>query len=179
MQVQGDVAIGTHFDQCVDKGVKFQTGLVLGQVVADRAYLFGVVQTPKLDGKEQATSLTPRLSAWMNEHARQLQRLICGGISIVGAYIVSSPNEMQALQSSGSLTDLMSGLPGGPPSGDRLLLKCPMNKKIVCEHFKPEEVRVAECCWPCDALSTADRVCISRKSLALPPLPLHSANRKW
>lgn len=67
------------------------TGLVVGSVVDDRYYGVFLAETPQdeEEGVEKKPSSTLDVG-WMVEHARQVVRLLPGGLTVLGFYIFSS-----------------------------------------------------------------------------------------
>ncbi|KAL1819919.1 hypothetical protein ACET3Z_014788 [Daucus carota] len=98
-------------DRLTQSGLSCEVGLVIGKLSSklDRGFVFDLVQTPRNDAGEPACSLVdinnnqknknkkggsssspPLLSIdadWVSEHARQVSRMLLGGMKVVGIYI--------------------------------------------------------------------------------------------
>jgi len=92
------------------------TGLVLGSLLGDRAFGVCLVETPlevteKTESPEAETKRSTNLDVgWMEEHARQVYRLLPGGLTILGCFIFH-PEDVFAKQD-GKVRKLVGGVSG-------------------------------------------------------------------
>ena len=108
----------------------FETGLLLGQAFdPTRSYLLHSIPTPPSPHLPPSTSFTSHTSQWLLAHALQLDRMTLPGLSLLGLYVRSSPDDLRALDASNALRDLVYSLPG---MGERFVVKCG-GGKLACE----------------------------------------------
>jgi len=85
------------------------TGLVVGSVVDDRYYGVFLAETPLEEQEEGAEKKANTLDVgWMVEHARQVIRLLPGGLTVLGFYIFSSEDIF--VKQDGKLRKLISSV---------------------------------------------------------------------
>eukprot|EP00742_Colponemidia_sp_Colp-10_P007322 GILJ01007876.1.p1 GENE.GILJ01007876.1~~GILJ01007876.1.p1 ORF type:complete len:471 (+),score=71.94 GILJ01007876.1:33-1445(+) len=98
----------SHFTSLASLGVSVQAGLLAGQTVAGRDQVLLVIPTPQQTDKFP-TNLKQLFGengffSWVKEHARQVNRMLCGGTKLLGVYIFSpadafSQNQAQCIES--------------------------------------------------------------------------------
>ncbi|KAK1388389.1 Zinc-binding dehydrogenase family oxidoreductase [Heracleum sosnowskyi] len=112
-------------DRLSQSGLSCEVGLVIGKLSSelDRGFVFDLIQTPRNDAGDPACSLidtnnqtnknkkggsssklkqssdsSPLLSIdadWVSEHARQVSRMLLGGMKVVGIYIWTSESSFK------------------------------------------------------------------------------------
>jgi len=84
------------------------TGLVVGSVVDDKYYGVFLAETPKEE--EESTDKNPNKLdvGWMVEHARQVIRLLPGGLTVLGFYVFSNEDVFE--KQDGKLRKLISSV---------------------------------------------------------------------
>ncbi|XP_042494427.1 protein odr-4 homolog [Macadamia integrifolia] len=106
-------------DRLFESGVPAQVGLVIGKLNGglDRGFVFDLIPTPPNDAGEQACRLpesgrddkkgskkksqaesSPLVIDvdWVAEHARQVSKMLLGGMNVVGLYVWASENSFKA-----------------------------------------------------------------------------------
>ncbi|GAB9465354.1 Odr-4 protein [Globisporangium polare] len=87
-----DAALSAHWQRAVTERRAFEIGLIIGQTsaagVAD-ALLTGI-PVPSESEDEEARSFDDVSIDWVQEYAKQIDRLLPGGVSVVGLYVVSA-----------------------------------------------------------------------------------------
>jgi hypothetical protein len=83
------------------------TGLVVGSVVDDKYYGVFLAETPKEEEGEEKKSPTLDVG-WMVEHAKQVIRLLPGGLTVLGFYVFSSEDIFE--KQDGKLRKLVSSI---------------------------------------------------------------------
>lgn len=74
-----------------------ETGLFIGQCSTQRDFVLLAVQTPSRDGdsgpesQKAASSLDCIDEKWVAEHARQVSRMLPGGLSVLGLFLITPP----------------------------------------------------------------------------------------
>ncbi|XP_073105919.1 uncharacterized protein [Elaeis guineensis] len=113
-------------DRLFQSSVPAQVGLIVGKLSSDsnRGFVYDLIPTPPTDGGGPACSLrsegggrddkkkgskSGKASAepslvidgdWVGEHARQVSRMLLGGMNVVGIYIWASEASFKATTSS-------------------------------------------------------------------------------
>jgi len=106
---------GPHFSESLKElsGKGFSTGLVLGSQLGDRAFAVCLVETPAettdVAGAEAEKTKNIDVS-WMLEHAKQVYRLLPGGITILGSFVFHT-EDIFAKQD-GKIRKLVGGISG-------------------------------------------------------------------
>ncbi|XP_046718256.1 protein odr-4 homolog isoform X3 [Silurus meridionalis] len=81
-----------------------ETGLFIGQCSAQRDFVVLAVQTPHretegaTEGKRTPSSLDSIDVEWVAEHARQVSRMLPGGVSILGLFLIAPPEVSKEAQ---------------------------------------------------------------------------------
>eukprot|EP01125_Pyxidicula_operculata_P022555 TRINITY_DN92_c0_g1_i2.p1 TRINITY_DN92_c0_g1~~TRINITY_DN92_c0_g1_i2.p1 ORF type:complete len:457 (+),score=96.90 TRINITY_DN92_c0_g1_i2:38-1408(+) len=68
-----------------------QHGLLLGQRIDSRDIVVAMIPTPSTSDEDTGGHLD---SEWIGEHARQIYRMLCGGISILGFYDINTASNI-------------------------------------------------------------------------------------
>ncbi|CAL8276852.1 unnamed protein product [Lota lota] len=95
---------GLHVEEAVERYLSSLcsssplTGLLIGQSSGQRDFVVMATRTPQ----REACSLTPgsqdRLDMeWINEHARQVSRMLPGGLSVLGVFYISDTEAKDTL----------------------------------------------------------------------------------
>jgi len=72
------------------------TGLVIGSKVDDRYYGVFIVETPKEEEQGESEKKNSGVDVgWMTEHAKQVIRLLPGGLTVLGVYLFSNENVLE------------------------------------------------------------------------------------
>uniref|UniRef100_A0A3Q2NNU2 Protein odr-4 homolog n=1 Tax=Fundulus heteroclitus TaxID=8078 RepID=A0A3Q2NNU2_FUNHE len=71
------------------------TGLLIGQSSVQRDFVVMATRTPQND--ESAAAGTSEYKEWVSEHARQVSRMLPGGLSVLGVFIVSESDAKDTL----------------------------------------------------------------------------------
>ncbi|KAF8404764.1 hypothetical protein HHK36_009653 [Tetracentron sinense] len=106
-------------DRLFQSGVPAQVGLVIGKLSSalDRGFVFDLVPTPSndcgepacllsesgRDDKRKASKGKPQVESsslvidkdWVSEHARQVSRMLLGGMNVVGVYVWASDSSFK------------------------------------------------------------------------------------
>jgi hypothetical protein len=102
------------------------TGLLLGQSWdLSRVFVLTAVPTPTLPPGDGWTA-----GEWFTEHARQVKRMLVGGVEIVGAYLAAGASQPM---SDAQVRDIIFSLPITAPALDRYLVRA--SPKLTCEVF--------------------------------------------
>jgi len=118
-----------HFEQ-LQKRSTFETGLVLALHGHKSDTVLRFVRTPDAD-EDAATTIDP---PWVVEHAKQLRRMLPGGLFVVGMYVLASSAKLSALEPK-VLSVLSSLAKRLPESGEAqvVVLELPTDaKKPLC-----------------------------------------------
>lgn len=120
------------------------SGVLLGQSWDARAYVLAAVPTPPLPKSEAGQPGWSR-QEWVCEHARQVKRMLVGGVELLGCYVgdgggkgaVSGggADRLKAMESDGALRDIVFGMPLSSTCVDRLLLKSTVASKLTGELY--------------------------------------------
>lgn len=152
-----DDLYGTH---------RWQIGLIVGQLTTQRDFILHLARSPdtvedeaeiesckddsdmppKQDKKQGKKSLKLSLSEeidekWITEHARQVNRMLPGGLNIIGVYIFSSPEFViknqaklrQCIIGVHKVTERNKIIKSSIAHNDRILLHiCSTTRKLTC-----------------------------------------------
>jgi len=88
------------------------TGLIVGSLVDDKYFAVFLAETPKEeDDEDNKTSNSNNLDVvWMAEHAKQVLRLLPGGLTVLGFYVTDNQQFME--KQDGKLRKLISNVGG-------------------------------------------------------------------
>uniref|UniRef100_A0A3Q2SNY6 Protein odr-4 homolog n=1 Tax=Fundulus heteroclitus TaxID=8078 RepID=A0A3Q2SNY6_FUNHE len=118
------------------------TGLLIGQSSVQRDFVVMATRTPQND--ESAAAGTSEYKEWVSEHARQVSRMLPGGLSVLGVFIVSESDAKDTLttlrQLVFSVENLISSEQLWTPAEDDVtdcvtLHINPKTRKTVCRTF--------------------------------------------
>ncbi|KAH7567609.1 hypothetical protein JRO89_XS07G0102800 [Xanthoceras sorbifolium] len=157
-----------------------QVGLVIGRLSSnlDRGFVFDLIPTPQNDTGEAACSLSGTTSTddkkkqsksksqpsdssslfvdkdWVAEHARQVSRMLLGGMKVVGIYVWASENAFK--NSTIALCQTVHGVAEAAPfsendSNERLLVHiCYSPRRWTCRNCSLASNITSSSLRPCD-----------------------------
>ncbi|XP_058785292.1 uncharacterized protein LOC131660150 isoform X1 [Vicia villosa] len=183
--VKGVIGEETRFQPIDDRLTKSaspaEVGLLIGKFSStlDRVFLFDLIPTPPNDSGEPASSITQpdKKTAsksksqtldssslfidkdWVSEHARQVSRMLVGGIKVVGVYVWVSDSAFK--NSTIMLCQTVKGVAEAAPLseanwGERLLLhicygqrrwncrNCSLSSNITSSSLRPCEFKLGK-----------------------------------
>ncbi|RHN70961.1 hypothetical protein MtrunA17_Chr3g0141121 [Medicago truncatula] len=179
--VKGVVGEETRFQSVEDRLTKSsspaEVGLLIGKFSSalDRVFLFDLIPTPPNDSAEPASSIIqpdkklasksksqtqPDSSSlfidkdWVSEHARQVSRMLVGGIKVVGVYVWVNDNAFK--NSTLMLCQTVKGVAEAAPVSDvnwdeRLLLQiCYGPRRWNCRNCSLSSNITSSSLRPCD-----------------------------
>ncbi|XP_031377159.1 protein odr-4 homolog [Punica granatum] len=164
-------------DRLSQSSILSQVGLVIGKLSPslDRGFVFDLVPTPPNDagepacslldpirddrkkgpkGKSQGGSDSSSLSVdkdWVAEHARQVSRMLVGGIKVVGVYIWVS--DIAFKNSTMEICQTVKAVAEAAPTeyNERLLIHiCYSPRRWTCKNFSPSSNITSSSLRPCD-----------------------------
>jgi len=125
------------------------TGLVVGAAVQERFYPVFLAETPREEAGEDGEQQQPSAIdvGWMLEHAKQVSRLLPGGLAVLGCFIFH--NEDIFLRAEGKIRKIMGGIASldDPATDDKLLfLNHNIGKvfEVKSTSFKNIDVKTSE-----------------------------------
>ncbi|XP_032240881.2 protein odr-4 homolog [Nematostella vectensis] len=82
---------------------KWQIGLIIGQLTAQRDYIVHLVRTPEQTNEEQneekrLKSIDDVDDNWAIEHAHQVSRMLTGGLEVLGVFVFGPPDMLTKAQ---------------------------------------------------------------------------------
>ncbi|XP_069029338.1 protein odr-4 homolog [Embiotoca jacksoni] len=119
------------------------SGLLIGQSSAQRAFVVMATRTPQRDESAAATG-NPLDKEWVTEHARQVSRMLPGGLSVLGVFIISDADAKDTLTTLRQLAFAVETLissehlwnPADDDVTDFVTLQVnPKTRKTVCRTF--------------------------------------------
>ncbi|KAM3603891.1 uncharacterized protein V6R79_003631 [Siganus canaliculatus] len=159
------------------------TGLLIGQSSAQRDFVVVATRTPE---REESTS-APGNSVdkeWVTEHARQVSRMLPGGLSVLGVFIISDADAKDTLTTLRQLVfavdNLISSESLWSPADDDItdcvtLHVNPKTRKTVCRTFDVKDpkstAKPADWKYQSGVCSSWTMVSCSLKVDMLVPLP--------
>ncbi|KAG7235750.1 hypothetical protein INR49_002252 [Caranx melampygus] len=119
------------------------TGLLIGQSSAQKDFVILATQTPQ---REESTAATGKSvdKDWVTEHARQVSRMLPGGLSVLGVFIISDADGKETLMTVRQLVfaveNLISSEHLWSPTDDDVtdcvtLHVNPKTRKTICRTF--------------------------------------------
>jgi len=121
------VQLHAHAEAVIQTRVdRTQTGLLLGQSWdAQRVCVLAAVPTPALPKGESSNGGGGwNRTEWFLEHARQVRRMLVGGVELIGLYVHDgNADRLRAFEADGLLRDMAFGLPLSPCAVDRIVLR--------------------------------------------------------
>ncbi|NXN96297.1 ODR4 protein, partial [Rhinopomastus cyanomelas] len=145
--------IGQYLSDLSSKSKPYVTGLLIGQSSPQRDYVIRAVRTPpkemlKEDGVSPSKLLTVD-EEWITTHASQVSRMLPGGLSVLGIFIVATPELSKESQSAlrklifsveKSLAKRRLWKPDEEEVSDRAALQiCSATKKVVCRTYDVQD----------------------------------------
>ncbi|CAM8914306.1 unnamed protein product [Rhodiola kirilowii] len=166
-------------DRLVESGAQSEIGLVIGRLSSslDRGFLYDLVPTPANDAGEPAFVIVEAVrddkkkggkakvqsdssaslvidNDWIAEHARQVSRMLPGGMKVVGIYIWISESSFKG--SANMLCQTLKGVAAAGPSSDsdsneRLLIHISYSpRRWVCRNCAITSSISSSSLRPCD-----------------------------
>ncbi|KAM6948906.1 protein odr-4 homolog [Aplochiton taeniatus] len=127
------------------------TGLIIGQSSSLREFVVMAARTPEREGggrqsqRKGSSSLNQQDVEWVSEHARQVSRMLPGGLCVVGVFLITPPD--QAKEAPNTLRQIVFAVEKRIAAGqlwdlsedditDRVILHvCSKTRKTVCRTF--------------------------------------------
>ncbi|XP_047327007.1 protein odr-4 homolog [Impatiens glandulifera] len=165
-------------DRLIHSGLPSQVGLVIGKLNSDldRGFVFDLIPTPPNDAGEPACSLIEAArddknkgskgksqvgssslfidKDWVAEHARQVSRMLLGGIKVVGIYVWTSESSFK--NSTLTLCQTVKGVAEASTllkldSDDRLLIHISYSpRRWICRNCSLASNITSSSLRPCD-----------------------------
>uniref|UniRef100_A0A3Q4G7Z9 Protein odr-4 homolog n=1 Tax=Neolamprologus brichardi TaxID=32507 RepID=A0A3Q4G7Z9_NEOBR len=85
------------------------TGLLIGQSSTQRDYVVMAIRTPQKE-ESAAAARNSVDKEWVTEHARQVSRMLPGGLSVVGVFIITDADAKDALTTLRQVRVIWSGM---------------------------------------------------------------------
>lgn len=130
---------------------QWQLGLIIGQLSVQRDYILHLSRTPEqLDAKCKAASPEDVENSWIIEHARQVSRMLTGGLDVIGVFAFGPPDMLAKSQTKlrqllFSINKTVQHKPGSyfdDFSHNRVMLQiCSATKKITCRTIDVSDQR--------------------------------------
>ncbi|XP_071750787.1 protein odr-4 homolog [Centroberyx gerrardi] len=136
-------AVEGYLSKLCEPGVVPVTGLLIGQSSAQRDFVVMATRTPQMD-ESTAAAGSSLDKDWVTEHARQVSRMLPGGLCVLGVFIITDTDAKDTLNSLRQLVfaveNLISGdrlwSPVDDDVTDRITLHVnPKTRKTVCRTF--------------------------------------------
>ena len=109
---------------------------VLAQSWDHRVNVLAAVATPPLTKSASGGGGGWNRTEWFLEHARQVRRMLVGGVELLGMYVVDANAErLRSFENDAALRDMIYGLPLSPCSTDRILLRAGAGGKVSGESY--------------------------------------------
>ncbi|KAM3915365.1 protein odr-4 homolog isoform 1-T2 [Leptodactylus fuscus] len=93
-----DEAVETYFTKIIQQEKPYVTGLLIGHCSMQRDYVVLAVQTPQKDDQGEVpekragpSKLDDIDEEWISIHASQVNRMLPGGLLVVGVFLITSP----------------------------------------------------------------------------------------
>ncbi|XP_065829888.1 protein odr-4 homolog isoform X2 [Oscarella lobularis] len=80
----------------IEKGT-WEFGLLIGHLTARRDYVACLIPTPQDENESDGGKIAVD-DKWAIEHAKQVMRMLPGGLTVVGVYVVAAPDAARAFQ---------------------------------------------------------------------------------
>lgn len=128
---------------------QWQLGLMIGQLSPQRDYVLHLSRTP-LQSESKPATLEDVENSWITEHARQVSRMLTGGLDVVGVFAFGPPDMLTKSQT--KLRNLLFFINKNVQSKSssyfedlsysRVLLQiCSVTKKIICRTIDVSDFR--------------------------------------
>ncbi|KAK6166889.1 hypothetical protein SNE40_023495 [Patella caerulea] len=166
--IHADEAIQDYVEELIKSG-QWYIGLILGQLTNPRDYILRLARTPdpvedeaseeedledivpkkkpKKKGSRRPKTLDEMDDSWVATHAKQVIRMLPGGLEVAGVFILSPPNISQKVTE--KLRQVVYAVhrsinkPGLLPAGeitDRITLHiCSLTRKLTCRTYDVED----------------------------------------
>ncbi|XP_073242041.1 protein odr-4 homolog [Porites lutea] len=142
--------VGDHISSLYGS-YKCQIGLVIGQISPQRDYIIHLARTPEQSDAESTPSTLEEIeNNWINEHARQVSRMLTGGLDVIGVFAFGPSDMLTKSQAKlrqllYSVTKAVYHKPASyfdDLSYSRILLQiCSATKKITCRTIDTSDQR--------------------------------------
>ncbi|KAM4022319.1 protein odr-4 homolog isoform 2-T2 [Anomaloglossus baeobatrachus] len=93
-----DEAVEKYFTKIISEEKSYVTGLLVGHSSMQRDYVVLAVQTPKKEDQDEGPKKKTGLSTldevdeeWVSIHASQVNRMLPGGLMVIGVFLITSP----------------------------------------------------------------------------------------
>ena len=145
-------------------------GLIVGNLSSQKSYAVHLARTPSagqnqtdvVSAESDSDKTSTRRSKvsqsienidehWVSNHAKQVLRMLPGGLDVIGLFAVSPPDGMKVAQPKlrqllfsvhKSLSKITSAEPSNDKISDRFLLQiCPVTRKLLCRTFDVSDHR--------------------------------------
>ena len=130
VNIEEKLLANTHAE--LQKRKTFEIGLLVALQGAKIDTILRFIRTPDAEEGRQATSLS---SDWVLEHATQVARMLPGGVSVLGLYLLAPGSKFSALEPKllSLLATLAKRLPAHVAEKQAVLLQLPTDsKKSAC-----------------------------------------------
>ncbi|RVE62032.1 hypothetical protein OJAV_G00173260 [Oryzias javanicus] len=124
------------------------TGLLIGQCSAQRDFVVIAAQTPK----DEESAEKPIDKEWVSEHARQVSRMLVGGLTVLGVFMITDADAKDTITTLRQLVfaveNLISSEQKWSPADDDVtdcvtLHVNPKTRKTVCRTFDIKDPKSA------------------------------------
>ncbi|XP_015668803.1 protein odr-4 homolog isoform X2 [Protobothrops mucrosquamatus] len=146
--------VGQYLSDLNAKSKRLITGLLIGQCTQQRDYVLLAIQTPVKEEESNSsanhhTNLSNIDEEWTAAHARQVSRMLPGGLLVVGVFIISVPELAKEIQN--ILRKLLFSIEKSAARkrlwsiseedvSDRVALHlCSTTKKILCRTYDVQD----------------------------------------
>ncbi|NXS61631.1 ODR4 protein, partial [Brachypteracias leptosomus] len=142
-------AIGQYLSDLSTQLKPYVTGLLIGQCSPQKDYVIRAVRTPPKEEQREDGTDAPKLASideeWITTHASQVSRMLPGGLSVLGVFIIATPELLKDSQNAlrklifsveKSLSKRRLWKPAEEEVSDRAALQiCFSTKKVVCRTY--------------------------------------------
>ncbi|KAM3841957.1 protein odr-4 homolog isoform 2-T4 [Vipera latastei] len=145
--------VGQYLSDLSAKSKRLITGLLVGQCTQQRDYVLLAIQTPVKEEESNSianhhTDLSIIDEEWTAAHARQVSRMLPGGLLVVGVFIISVPELAKEIQNilrkllfsieKSAVRKRLWGI--SEDVSDRVALHlCSTTKKILCRTYDVQD----------------------------------------
>ncbi|XP_077214416.1 oxidoreductase, zinc-binding dehydrogenase family protein [Tasmannia lanceolata] len=184
-----DTQLNLAEDRLFNSGIPTQVGLIIGKINSDldRGFVFDLVPTPPNDAGEPACSISESVRDekkkglkgksqmemsllvidrdWVAEHARQVSRMLLGGMNVVGIYVWAVESSFKA--SSTILWQTVKGVAEAAP-----FYESGMDERLLIHiSYSPTRWTCRNCIMGSSMTSTSLRPCDFKMGKLLASLP--------
>ncbi|KAG8556215.1 hypothetical protein GDO81_017967 [Engystomops pustulosus] len=100
-----DEAVEKYFTNIIQQSKSYVTGLLIGYSSMQRDYVVLAVQTPQKEDQGDSPTKKAGLSKldeideeWVSIHASQVNRMLPGGLLVIGVFLITSPELLKDSQ---------------------------------------------------------------------------------